>query len=85
MAAGVSTVDEALVILRRIWEDVLGVPVENAERDFFELGGDSLLALMVASRAGQAGLEMPPSGVLRQPTLRGLAEAVLDPARFENW
>ncbi|SEM10492.1 phosphopantetheine-binding protein [Streptacidiphilus jiangxiensis] len=85
MTAAVQPIDEALETLRRIWEEVLDVPVTSPEENFFELGGDSMLALIVASRAGKAGLAMPPSGVLRQPTLRGLAEAVLDPALFENW
>ncbi|MEU9980968.1 phosphopantetheine-binding protein [Streptomyces sp. NPDC050856] len=85
MTAAERTTEEVLRILREIWEDVLETPVEGPDQDFFELGGDSLLALIVASRAEEAGLSMPPSGVLRQPTLRGLAEAVVDPARFESW
>ncbi|MEV6328803.1 phosphopantetheine-binding protein [Streptomyces sp. NPDC051909] len=85
MTAAAASTDQTLLTLRQIWEEVLGVPVADPEQNFFELGGDSMLALIVASRAGKAGLEMPPSGVLRQPTLRGLAEAVLDPTRFEDW
>ena len=85
MTAAAREIDEVLESLRGIWQDVLGASVENDGQNFFELGGDSMLALIVASRAGKAGLEMPPSGVLRLPTLRALAEAVLDPARFEDW
>jgi len=30
-------------------------------------------------------LTLPPSGVLRRPTLHSLTEAVLDPHRFDDW
>ncbi|MDR7275573.1 hypothetical protein J2S41_002351 [Catenuloplanes atrovinosus] len=50
--------------------------------DFFELGGDSLLALEAATESRRAGLEMPASGVLRRPVLADLAAAVIDPALF---
>ncbi|MEU8461074.1 phosphopantetheine-binding protein [Streptomyces sp. NPDC029003] len=77
--------EELLAVLRRIWEDVLETTVEDPDENFIDLGGDSLLALVVASRAQEAGLTMPPTGVLRRPTLRGLAEAVMDPSQFEQW
>ncbi|MEU9005191.1 phosphopantetheine-binding protein [Streptomyces sp. NPDC048551] len=77
--------EELLAVLRRIWEDVLETTVEDPDENFIDLGGDSLLALVVASRAQEAGLTMPPTAVLRRPTLRGLAEAVMDPSQFEQW
>jgi hypothetical protein len=76
------TPDQVLKTLRTIWEEVLNTEIDDIEQDFFELGGDSMLALVVAQRATEAGLRMPPSGVLRRPTLRGLAEAVRDPGQF---
>lgn len=76
--------DDTLGLLREIWEEVLETEVDDPDENFFDCGGDSLLALVVARQAIEAGLPMPRSGVLRQPTLRGLAAAVLDPDRFEN-
>ncbi|AKJ10261.1 hypothetical protein ABB07_09610 [Streptomyces incarnatus] len=70
--------------LRKIWEEVLGIPVEDVDADFFDLGGDSLLALAISTRAIESGLAMPRSGVLRRSTLRQLAEAVEDPRLFEH-
>ncbi|KUJ69000.1 hypothetical protein ACZ90_14190 [Streptomyces albus subsp. albus] len=70
--------------LTRLWEEALGEPVTDIDTDFFDLGGDSLLALTIATRAIDAGLPMPRSGVLRRTTIRQLAEAVENPALFEH-
>lgn len=85
MTADVRSREEVLGLLRRIWEEVLETAVDDAEENFFDVGGDSLLALVVANRAEEAGLAMPPTGVLRRPTLHDLTEAVLDPRQFDHW
>ncbi len=41
--------------LRRVWSEVFGVPVCD-EDDFFELGGNSLLALRIFDGLRAAGL-----------------------------
>jgi hypothetical protein len=61
--------------LTAIWEAELGVPVAP-EDDFFDLGGDSLLALAVARQAAAEGMPMQPGAVLRHPTVAALADAV---------
>ncbi len=48
LADGVSTA------LRVIWRDVLGVPDVSPADSFIDLGGNSILAIQVASRLGQA-------------------------------
>ncbi|MEV5237908.1 phosphopantetheine-binding protein [Streptomyces cinnamoneus] len=78
-------VNEVIVAtLSRLWEEALGEPVTDVDADFFELGGDSLMALTIATRAIDAGIPMPRSGVLRRSTIRELAEAVENPALFEH-
>ena len=77
--------EDVFATLSQIWSEILEIPVEGSDEDFFELGGDSLLALAVARRAQESGLSMPLSGVLRQPTLRALTEAVIDTSRFNTW
>jgi phthiocerol/phenolphthiocerol synthesis type-I polyketide synthase E len=61
--------------LTAIWEAELGVAVAPDD-DFFDLGGDSLLALAVARRATAAGMPMQPGAVLRHSTVAALAHAV---------
>jgi phthiocerol/phenolphthiocerol synthesis type-I polyketide synthase E len=67
--------DEIVSRLTTIWEAELGVAV-GPDDDFFDLGGDSLLALAVAREATSAGLPMQPAAVLRHSTVALLADAV---------
>jgi aryl carrier-like protein len=70
--------------LRAVWAVTLEVSPDGIADtdDFFELGGDSMLALEVATESRRVGLEMPMSAVLRRPVLADLAAAVLDPGLF---
>ncbi|WP_327031022.1 amino acid adenylation domain-containing protein [Micromonospora sp. NBC_01740] len=57
----------------RVWERLFGAPV-NPEDDFFELGGNSLLALRMSAQLQEAGLPpVPVRQLYRQPTPRGIA------------
>ena len=60
--------------LARIWADVLGVERVGMEARFFELGGDSILALQVIARARQAGIHLTARQVFQHPTVAGLAQ-----------
>lgn len=63
--------------LAELWREVLGVPRVALEDKFFDLGGRSLRAMMVASRIRtRLGVEIAPSAVLSGATLAELATAV---------
>ncbi|WP_433394110.1 phosphopantetheine-binding protein [Micromonospora sp. KLBMP9576] len=63
--------------LAAVWQDLLRVPVVGRDQDFFQLGGQSLLATQVVSRIRQhAGVELPVRAVYDTPSLAGLAAAV---------
>lgn len=62
-------------VLRSIWQDVLAVASIGREQDFFDLGGDSLLAMRVIARAGAAGWRILPSDFFDRPTIAALAVA----------
>ena len=64
---------ESEQILAAIWSELLGVPEVGIDEDFFELGGDSLLAIKMVSRARRQGLQVEPSDAVANPTVRGLA------------
>ncbi|MEU8961664.1 phosphopantetheine-binding protein, partial [Streptomyces sp. NPDC048491] len=65
--------EEALAAL---WEDALGMTV-GAEDDYFLLGGDSMRALLIASRANDLfGVTLTPRDVLVSRTVAALAEQV---------
>ncbi|MEU1038519.1 non-ribosomal peptide synthase/polyketide synthase [Streptomyces sp. NPDC005907] len=62
--------------LAAIWEEALHTAV-GAEDDYFSLGGDSLRALLIASRANDAfGVALTPRDVLVTRTVAGLADLV---------
>ncbi|MFJ8935178.1 non-ribosomal peptide synthase/polyketide synthase [Streptomyces sp. NPDC102365] len=63
-------------ILAALWEEVLETGV-GAEDDYFDLGGDSLRALHISSRANDAfGAHLTPRDVLVHRTVAALADLV---------
>jgi amino acid adenylation domain-containing protein len=62
--------------LAAIWADLLGTGV-GVHDDFFDLGGDSLLAAAVVARvADEIGVDLTLGQVVAQPTVAGLAALV---------
>jgi amino acid adenylation domain-containing protein len=61
-----------------IWEQLFGLAPIGATDDFFDLGGDSLLAAALVSAIEEAcGRSLAPSALLEAPTVAGLAAALL--------
>ena len=61
-----------------IWFEVLGWNQIGIHDDFFELGGDSLLAVQVVSRLRQAfEVEVPVAALFESPTIAQLAEGLV--------
>lgn len=56
-----------------IWKDVLGHDAFGVTDSFFALGGDSILAIQVASRAAKQGLPLQPRQIIEEKTIRSLA------------
>ena len=48
----------------------------GAQQSFFELGGDSILAIQISARAKQAGMQVKPRQIFEQRTLRGVAQSI---------
>ncbi|BBX96739.1 hypothetical protein MLAC_20330 [Mycobacterium lacus] len=67
-------------ILAGIYAQVLGLDRVGVDDSFFDLGGDSILAIQVAARAHAAGLSCRPRDVFTAQTVAGLAQL----ARFAN-
>ncbi|WP_374323149.1 condensation domain-containing protein [Aquipseudomonas alcaligenes] len=62
-------------ILAAIWADVLGLERVGRQDHFFELVGDSIVALQVVSRLRQQGLQLAPREQFQFPRLAELAQA----------
>ncbi|MFJ9153074.1 type I polyketide synthase [Streptomyces sp. NPDC102270] len=57
------------------WQEVLGVEPIGVHDNFFDLGGDSMRAVILAGRLRKAGvLDVPGSAVLASPTVAGLLD-----------
>jgi len=57
-----------------IWEEVLARKVAPGD-NFFDAGGDSLLALTIVSRMRESGLHVSVKDIFRHQTIRALAKA----------
>src|SRR5206468_82405 len=61
--------------IAQVWAETLGEGgVEDVEKNFFEAGGNSLLAVRLAATVRrQLGAELPVAAIFREPTIAGLA------------
>ncbi|MGQ0842215.1 amino acid adenylation domain-containing protein [Actinokineospora sp.] len=64
---------EAERVLARLIADLLGLARAGVHDSFFELGGDSIVAIQLVNRARQAGLTITARDVFTHPTAAGLA------------
>jgi amino acid adenylation domain-containing protein len=63
--------------LAEIWAQVLGVERVGVTDTFFDLGGHSLLAVRITARAqAKWNIDLPPSIIFENPTVRLMAQAV---------
>ncbi|GLW66568.1 hypothetical protein Arub01_48120 [Actinomadura rubrobrunea] len=67
-------------LLCGIFAEVLGLDEVGADDDFFALGGDSILTVMVSGRATRAGLAIGPQEVFEHRTPAALAAAAREAA-----
>ncbi|PJO20581.1 phosphopantetheine-binding protein [Burkholderia glumae] len=71
---GTATLHEQLTA---IWRDALGDRPIGPDDSFFDLGGNSLLALQVVGRINQAfGVAINPSDMLKRPTVAELSDVI---------
>ena len=63
--------------LNRIWSQCLGVESVSPGDNFFDIGGDSLVAIGVAMTASHEGVELTPQDLYDNPTLSALTEALV--------
>ena len=64
-------------MLQRICSECLGVPSVSVNDNFFDIGGDSLLAIGVAMSATNQGLELTPQDLYDHPSVSRLAAALV--------
>jgi acyl transferase domain-containing protein/surfactin synthase thioesterase subunit/acyl carrier protein len=63
--------------LVRLWQDVLSLEGIGVQDNFFEIGGDSLLAVRLIGRVQETlGIEIPLRRVVEEPTIAGIARVI---------
>lgn len=72
-AGGKSSVETSI---QRIWSQCLGLSDIDRNANFFELGGDSLIAISVAMTAGHQGLDLTPQDIYENQTVASLAKVL---------
>lgn len=72
--------------LVRIWEGLLDQRPIGVNEDFFELGGDSVLAMSLLARtAAETGYNLPAGGILQARTVERLAAVLRHGCTPDNW
>ncbi|MEL6425487.1 MAG: phosphopantetheine-binding protein, partial [Pseudomonadota bacterium] len=59
-----------------LWIDVLKVPSVEPGDDFFDLGGNSLMAIMIVTRLREHSPDLPMSAIFDAPTVEKLADRI---------
>lgn len=72
--------------LAQIWEELLDRRPIGVNENFFELGGDSLLAMsLLVQIAQQTGYNLPVGGILQAPTIERLAATLRQESDPADW
>lgn len=65
-------------VLLNVWSGILGIEKIGIEDDFFELGGDSVLATQIISRLRDTfRMDLPPIVMFEAPTIEKLASYMI--------
>ncbi|MFL6125112.1 amino acid adenylation domain-containing protein [Actinophytocola sp.] len=65
-------------VLCGLWSAVLDVETVGVHDNFFQLGGDSIMSLLVVSRAAKAGIRISPRQFFDQQTVAELAAVAVE-------
>ncbi len=78
--------DETARQLSRIWQEQLGVAMVGLDENFFDLGGDSSLAVRMFSEIEQMfGVKLPLATLYEAPTIEELARVLRSEASASRW
>ncbi|KAF6583598.1 condensation domain-containing protein, partial [Paenibacillus sp. EKM205P] len=67
-----------------VWQSVLGVPTVGMLDNFFDLGGDSIKAIQIVSRAFQVGYKLDMKDLFRYPIVATLAPHMHEVSRMAD-
>jgi non-ribosomal peptide synthase protein (TIGR01720 family) len=65
--------NEAERLLAEIFQEMLGIEQVGVDDNYFELGGDSVLAIQIIARGNRAGLHLTPQQIFQHQTVAEMA------------
>jgi amino acid adenylation domain-containing protein len=72
--------------LKQIWKQILNIESIRIDDHFFEMGGDSLMAVkLVSAIYAQLGYNFPVVTIFAKPTIRTLAQFIRHELNNESW
>jgi amino acid adenylation domain-containing protein/non-ribosomal peptide synthase protein (TIGR01720 family) len=84
VSEGRQPVGEKEHILSRLFAEVLALENVGAEDSFFDLGGDSITAIQLVSRARQNGIIITPKDIFQRKTVADLAAVATDASNIKT-
>ncbi|KAF8573006.1 acetyl-CoA synthetase-like protein [Ramaria rubella] len=74
--AGALLLTELQATIRSLWASTLRIPEVSLhiDDDFYTAGGDSISAIRLASAAREAGIHLPATDIIRNPTIRAMTQ-----------
>jgi thioesterase domain-containing protein/acyl carrier protein len=80
------TADETIHELTRIWQDLFAIPSIAADQNYFDLGGDSPLAVQLFARIEKTfNVRLPLATLFEAPTIEGLAQILRREVPASGW
>ncbi|MEL7313687.1 MAG: amino acid adenylation domain-containing protein, partial [Cyanobacteria bacterium J06559_3] len=70
--------------LTRLWQQVLKVDRIGIHDNFYDLGGDSIMAIQIAARMSEVGFAISPNQIFQHPTIAELATVAAPEASTAN-
>jgi aryl carrier-like protein len=67
-----------------VWSETLGLATVGRSDNFFDLGGDSILAMRLVHRALRLGLVIEPRDIFRHQTIAALAKVAKRSERTDD-
>src|SRR6266513_6359964 len=78
--------DDTTARLTRIWQELLGVEPIEADQNYFDLGGDSILAVQLFAHIQKVfQIKLPVATLFEAPTIEALAQILQWEAPASGW
>jgi len=85
-AASATATDEFVPLLTAIWEDMLRIQPITPDQNYFDLGGDSILAVQMFTRIEQEfKVKLPLATLFDAPTIQELARVLQEENSSQGW